>query len=123
MSKEILRKKFLDIAESLQLVIDRFEGINEPADFLKDDGGLIKYDSILIRLLAIGEALKKVSKKEPGLLEQFPDIDWSGIMGLRDVISHHYFDLDAEVIFKICNEEIIPLQETANKILSDLNKS
>jgi len=40
---------------------------------------------------------------------------------IRDFISHHYFDLDAEVIFNICQTHIQPLLTTLAKIRADLS--
>jgi uncharacterized protein with HEPN domain len=39
---------------------------------------------------------------------------------VRDIISHHYFDLDAEEIFNICDNNIGPLTETLTKIKKEL---
>ena len=60
-----------------------------------------------MQFLAAGDALKRLEKLEPGLLaSRFPDIDWKGAMGFRDVIAHHYFDLDAEQVLLICQEAL-----------------
>jgi len=40
--------------------------------------------------------------------------------GIRDIISHHYFDLDAEEIYFVCDTKIDTLIETIEKILKDL---
>ena len=58
----------------------------------------MKADRLLL-LTPLREALelKRLEKLEPGLLAtNFPEVDWKGAMGFRDVIAHHYFDLDAE---------------------------
>ena len=60
-----------------------------------------------MQFLAAGEALKRLDKLQPGLLTaRFPDIDWRGAMGFRDVIAHQYFDLDAEQVLLICKEAL-----------------
>ena len=62
---------------------------------------------ICMQFLAAGEALKRLEKLRPGLLAtSFPEIDWKGAMGFRDVISHQYFDLDAEQVLLICQEAL-----------------
>jgi uncharacterized protein with HEPN domain len=64
-------------------------------------------DVICMQFLAAGEALKRLEKLEPGLLAaSFPDIDWKGAMGFRDVIAHQYFDLDAEQVLLICQDAL-----------------
>ena len=60
-----------------------------------------------MQFLASGEALKQLERIRPGLLsETFPEIDWKGAMGFRDMIAHQYFDLDAEQILLICRDSL-----------------
>ncbi|MFN9623469.1 MAG: DUF86 domain-containing protein [Cyanobacteriota bacterium] len=50
-------------------------------------------------------------KARPLLATSFPDIDWTGTMGFRDVIAHQYFDLDTEQVLVICQEALSGLLE------------
>jgi uncharacterized protein with HEPN domain len=60
-----------------------------------------------MQFLAVGEALKRLEKLQPGLLStNYPDIDWKGAMGFRDVIAHQYFDLDSEQVLLICQRAL-----------------
>ncbi len=43
-------------------------------------------------------------------------------MGLRDIIAHQYFDINAEAIYNVCETKIKPLNETIGIIISDLTK-
>lgn len=47
-------------------------------------------------------------------------MDWKGAKGMRDIISQHYFDLDAEVVFSICKDRIPGLIETVMKMKDSL---
>ncbi|WP_233202175.1 HepT-like ribonuclease domain-containing protein [Parabacteroides provencensis] len=40
-------------------------------------------------------------------------------MRMRDIISHHYFEIDAEVIFESIKQDIPVLQRTIRQIISD----
>lgn len=74
-------------------------------------------------LIAAGEAFKVVDRKTAGeLFARYPDIDWRGIMGVRDVIAHGYFGLDIDAIFNICQTEIPPLIDTVRRIIADLSE-
>ena len=78
----------------------------DPA-LLEGEEGQDLLDVICMQFLAAGEALKRMEKLEPGLLAaRFPDIDWKGAMGFRDVIAHQYFDLDTEQVLLICQEAL-----------------
>jgi len=64
--------------------------------------GLLKLDGISMRLIAIGEGFKNIDKlSDNKLLTNYPNIPWKQVKGIRDILSHHYFDLDAETIFEI----------------------
>ena len=39
---------------------------------------------------------------------------------MRDVISHHYFDLDAEIVYSVYADHIGKLAEEVRKIINDL---
>lgn len=41
-------------------------------------------------------------------------------MGMRDIIVHHYFDIDAEVILKTIKEDVPFLIKTLRKIYKEL---
>lgn len=72
-------------------------------------------------LIAIGESLKNLDKITDGeLLKRYPDIDWTGAKGMRDIISHHYFDLNAEVVYDVCKTKLPQLNATIENISSDL---
>ncbi len=60
-----------------------------------------KLDSICMPLIAIGESLKKLDKITEGkLFKKYPDIEWKKAIGMRNIISHQYFDIDAEAVFQ-----------------------
>jgi len=41
--------------------------------------------------------------------------DWKKAIGMKDIISHHYFDVDAEVIFDVCKTKINKFSEIIKK--------
>jgi uncharacterized protein with HEPN domain len=80
--------------------------LDDPA-LLEQEEGQDLLDVICMQFLAAGEALKRLEKLRPGLLAaSFPEIDWKGAMGFRDVIAHQYFDLAAEQVLLICQEAL-----------------
>ncbi len=72
-------------------------------------------------LIAIGESIKgidKITNKE--LLPLYPEIDWKGVMGIRDIIAHHYFDLDAEIVYDVVKNDLPEMLITIRKMIVDL---
>jgi uncharacterized protein with HEPN domain len=105
----------------LQQISTRFQVIQSSDDFLKDDTGLEKLDSICMQLINIGEVLKQIDKlTDSKLLVNYPEIDWKKAKGMRDIITHHYFDIDAETIYAVCEEHVTEMKNVMVKILRDL---
>jgi len=110
-----------DIVFSIELIINRFEKIQSSDDFLEGDG-LEKLDSISMRLVAIGEGFKNIDKlTDKKLLPLYPTVDWKGVKGVRDILSHHYFQLDAETIFEICDNYMDELLDVSKRMIEDVN--
>lgn len=119
--KLMLLSTLEDIQFSIELIQKRFKNINSSDDFLKDDDSLEKLDSISMRLVAIGEGFKNIDKLTQGkLLVNYPTIPWKQVKGVRDVLSHHYFDMDSEVIFEICKNDIDNLLQTTINIIDNV---
>ena len=77
-----------------------------------------------MKLIAVGESLKKIDHlTDKNLLIQYPQIEWKKIKGIRDFVSHHYFDLDANIIFDICQNNIQELSEVLKLIRVDMDNS
>lgn len=96
----------------------RFSNIHSPDDFLNSDEGLDRLDAICMMLIAIGESLKYIDKvTDEKLLSQYPEVDWKGAKGVRDILSHHYFDINADIVFSICKERIPQLLDTVARMI------
>ncbi len=119
--KELVRDILLQILEATQKISQRFEPIKKVNDFVDSPAGMEKLDSICMLLIAIGESLKNIDKiTNETLLVQYPGIDWKGAKGLRDIITHQYFNIDADEIFWVCEKHIPPLAKTIKKIITNL---
>ena len=114
LEKEILSQ----ILKALDTVIQRFAPVKSLSDLTDSPAGMEKLDAICMQLIAIGEGLKNLDKiTNNSLLPQYPEINWKGAKAMRDIISHHYFEIDAEIIFEVCQNKIKPLRNTIKKML------
>ena len=66
------------------------------------------------------EVQKLTDKK---LLSFYPGMDWKGVMGMRDIIAHHYFDLDAEIVYDVIKHDLPKLKDVLQQIVDDLKVS
>jgi uncharacterized protein with HEPN domain len=115
--KEIL----IQISEAIDTIKLRFEPVDSIDFFLDTPQGQEKLDSLCMLFIAIGESLKSIDKlTQKQLLLKYKTIDWKAIKGMRDVLSHHYFDMNAEAIYNVCNDDIASLEETIKLIIKEI---
>ena len=71
-------------------------------------------------LIAIGESVKQIDKLTNKIwLTSYPEVDWKGVMGMRDIIAHHYFDIDAGIVFEVIKDQLHVVKSTIDRMLLD----
>jgi len=76
-NKALILSTLEDIQYSLKLIQNRVKDINSSDDFLTNESGLEKLDSISMRLVAIGEGFKNIDKLSNNtLLQNYSQIPW-----------------------------------------------
>lgn len=119
--KDLAKNLVRLIIENIETIEKRTKEIQSADNFTSSDSGMILLDSVCMKLVAIGESIKNLDKiTHKKLLAQYPQIKWKQAMGMRDIIVHHYFDVDTEQIFITLNDDIPLLLTTLTKIKSDL---
>ena len=111
------------IKDTLSMIMARTSHIHKVDDFYMNESGMILLDSVCMKLVAVGEAIKnldKITNKE--LLLKYPAVNWKDIKGMRDIIVHHYFDIDASVILYSLQKEVPDLYSTICVMLRDLSR-
>ena len=100
------------IEEAINTVQIRNAIICSADDFLLTPEGKEKLDAACMVIEAIGESFKNLDKLTNNeLLPLYPSIEWKEVKGVRDVIAHHYFDIDANEIFSIINNDFDSLKD------------
>lgn len=122
-TKSIAQDILEDILSAIEKVEDRTKDVNTVDDFLCSSSGMVLLDATCMLLIAIGESLKNLDKTTDGkLLLTYPSIPWKNVKGLRDIIAHHYFDVDASQILWIIKNELSPLKEAISFFIEELKK-
>ncbi len=101
----------MDIQEAGEKIIRFTAGCTFDA-YLKDE--LIK-DAVIRNFQVIGEASRHLSQN---VILKHPDIPWQKLIGFRNILVHHYFGIDHELVWQIINGY---LPETIERI-SELTK-
>lgn len=97
------------ILNSINRILDYISGKDREAF----DADLVTQDAIVRQLEVIGEATKRVSNE---LRSKHPDIPWSDMAGMRDVLIHDYIDVDLGVVWKTASEDIPTLKALIIKL-------
>jgi uncharacterized protein with HEPN domain len=74
------------------------------------------YKAVVYSLLVIGEAAKHVP---PEMRARHPEVEWSRIAGLRDVLAHGYFALRDPVLWDIAHQQVEVLRAQVERILEE----
>lgn len=110
------------VLDSIEMIKKRFDGITCSDDFMYSEDGMTRLDAISMRLQSIGEALKNIDKRDRDFLLEVADKTyWSNIIKTREIITHHYIDIDSETIFMICDEKLDELEKNISRLMSKLN--
>lgn len=116
----LVHEILLQIMQTIETIEYRFKPVKSIDFFLDTPEGQEKLDSLCMLFIAMGESLKNIDKlTENQLLARYSAIDWKAIKGMRDILSHHYFDMNAEAIYNVCIDDIVPLKETIHLIIKE----
>jgi uncharacterized protein with HEPN domain len=102
-----------DILESCRLIEGYTAGMTLDA-FTADQK---TFDAVIRNLEVIGEAAKNLPED---VRAQIPDIDWRMTAGLRDVLIHNYFGIDAEIVWDVVIAKLPRLRERVFAFVSRL---
>lgn len=111
------------IEQAIERIVSNSSIVDSYQYYYLTSTGMERLESTCMLLIAIGESVKGVDKltgKE--LLLHYPEIDWKGAMGIRDIIAHHYFDLDGEIVYDVVKNNLPLMLETIRRMIADLEK-
>jgi uncharacterized protein with HEPN domain len=98
-----------DIIESCAKIRRFVAGMTFDA-FLADER---TYDAVIRNLEVIGEAAKNLPED---VLAQAPEVEWRKIRGMRDILAHGYFRLDAKVVWDTATTKLDALERAIREL-------
>lgn len=74
-------------------------------------------DKVIRRFEIIGEAFNQISAK---FRKSHPELDWRQAVDFRNMLIHHYFQLDLDVVWDTAKNDLPPLKLQIAKIIKEL---
>ena len=92
--------------------IDKIERYTRGIDFdglLQDEKTV---DAVIRNIEVIGEAASHLPIE---IQEQYKDVPWSMMKGIRNVLAHEYFGIDLKIVWKTVKEDLPVLRKLLQK--------
>lgn len=99
-----------DILDAILRIYSYLKGVSFQ-QFLKNTE---KQDAVVRNLEIIGEAANKFSDV---FRQANPHISWRSIINMRNKLIHAYDSVDVEIVWDVCQKELLPLKKSLTKIL------
>jgi len=72
------------------------------------------FDASMMNFIVIGENVGKLSEN---IKEQNSQINWNKIYGFRNIIAHHYFGINVDIVWEIIKDDLPELKLSLNNII------
>lgn len=73
------------------------------------------FDAAMMNFVVIGEEVGKLTDELKSMNEQ---INWKKIDSLRNIIAHHYFGINVDIVWQIISVDLPILKEELNKLVN-----
>lgn len=110
--------RLTDIIENAVRVGQAVDALDRASSAGAGDDAQLAFDAMLYRLLVIGEAVKALPA---ALLDRQPQVPWHEVARLRDLLAHHYYRVDVQIIRRTVDAPLAELRDAAAQLLADLD--
>lgn len=97
--------------------INEFTAAMPEAAFLSD---VKTQDAVIRNLEIIGEAARNVIRRHPVFARAHPSVPWRGAYEMRNAISHGYFAVDLETIWRTIRDDLPSLEAQLTALLTSM---
>lgn len=113
-----------NINDTIEQLIEWNRNVQSAESYYGSQSGMQLLAANCTLITAIGEGINRINRVIPDFLQNnFPDVPWKSIIGMRNHIAHGYFELDADIVYEAVKNDIPPLAKTIKGAISLLKKS
>lgn len=118
----LAQETLLNIKRAILMLQEWNEGVESADEWLSSTYGMQKLAGNAMMVEVIGEEVKKVEKRlGTEFLNLRPEIPWREVMGMRNHIAHGYFDINELYVFSVIKNDLSPLLEAIDYLISVLD--
>jgi uncharacterized protein with HEPN domain len=103
--------------EAIERCREYVENMDEEA-FLRDRK---TQDAVIRSLEVLGEASNNIRKHYPEFVQAHPELPFGFAVGMRNALSHGYFTVDLNIVWKTIHAELPPLQQMLRGLRDSLS--
>ena len=101
-----------DIVPATDRIASYIEGVT-CSEFETDQ---MRIDAVIRNLQIIGEAVKRIPDS---IREGYPSVPWHNIAGLRNRVTHVYFNVDIDIIWDVVQFELPMLKTRIQQLIEE----
>lgn len=99
--------------------INRYTRDMTEALFLENE---LVQDAVIRNIEIIGEAARNIGRYRPEFSGQHPDVPWEDIYLMRNRVSHGYFSVDLEIVWKTVQCDVPELERKILPLWEELSR-
>jgi uncharacterized protein with HEPN domain len=102
------------LVKDILAALDRIDSYTKEMNFKAFVADEKTVNAVIYNFLVIGEAVKLLPRSVTG---KYPEIPWRQIAGMRDKLTHTYFSIDYELVWKTITTVLPQFRAVLQKIL------
>jgi uncharacterized protein with HEPN domain len=111
-----MKRVLLDYLKDILDAINDIENFVKDTDYIKFVTNHMRRNAVVRSLEIIGEASKNIPEE---LRNQYKNIPWKRMVGMRDKLIHGYFGVDYESVWAVATDRIPEIKHPLAKMIKE----